>query len=296
MVVLVVLHKAARKVATADARKYATKLRDDFRVIERAYLEAKPGFEALEGNPDDPAANLLVGKFYCFVREEWIKGLPYLKKAPDDAIRKLAEQDWDQPTDPEQQAALAEGWAELAENAPAIERSSILRQASNWYRIAHPALTGLQKAKVGKAIQELGVYNLTPYEARLAKQFDKKTYLYVPNPLTWKEAEKWCTDRGGHLVCIASRRENEFVVASALAAGHHPKQSIWLGGTDSTEEGTWRWVDGSPWGYANWSKGQPDNAGGGEHFLNTWPKGAPLEWNDITGTFKFPFVAQWRTE
>ena len=34
---------------------------------------------------------------------------------------------------------------------------------------------------------------------------------------------------------------------------------VWLGGTDKIKEGTWSWIDGSPFEFTNWSRREPNN-------------------------------------
>lgn len=92
----------------------------------------------------------------------------------------------------------------------------------------------------------------------------------------------------GHLATITSAAENDFVVG--LAAG----RSVWIDGSDSTQEGVWRWTAGPETGqqfltgptpfndaYVRWTGIQPDNAGGGEHCLHIYaPFGS--RWNDVS--------------
>ena len=54
------------------------------------YQRIKPMLEKLAADPADPAANLAAGRFYCFTRGDWAKGLPLLAKGSDAALRKKA--------------------------------------------------------------------------------------------------------------------------------------------------------------------------------------------------------------
>jgi hypothetical protein len=44
------------------------------------------------------------------------------------------------------------------------------------------------------------------------------------------------------------------------------QRSSYLGGTDQDVEGTWTWLDGTPWGYDSWDEGEP-NGGREENCL-----------------------------
>ena len=109
--------------------------------------------------------------------------------------------------------------------------------------------------------------------------------------MTWQAASDWCKERGATLACIADAEENTFV-CQTVRTEEPGLESFWGGGTDHGREGHWRWVDGSPFNYANWTRRQPDNSGAREHYLQIHLGGA---WNDHTGVHVLPFVAQWTT-
>ena len=286
-----VLARAAIRVGTADAREFANKHRERLHAIAVAGKATDAARNTLQDNPDDPDSNLTMGRFYCFVQEDWIEGLPYLTRCSDPVLRDIAIRDWGQPIDPGAQVALADDWQAYSADLPSNERTAVLRQASNWYRIAVAGLHGLQQAKVSKHIQSLGVYNLTSQQMQGTSEFRGKTYLYVETPrLTWAEAEKWCLDRGGHLVCIANRMELEHV--ARYAADFGANDHYWIGGTDNGDEGNWRWVDGTPFRFTSWYSREP-TGGMRENFLLMFVRGFPLVWKDGKETVEAAFMAQW---
>lgn len=74
--------------------------------------------------------------------------------------------------------------------------------------------------------------------------------------------------RSDHLVSIHSEAERAFVWArfgspSALAG------SLWLGASDESAEGTWRWESGEPFVFAAWGPGDPDG-GTTQNGLVSW--------------------------
>lgn len=76
-----------------------------------------------------------------------------------------------------------------------------------------------------------------------------RRYLYVPRPVTWKDAEKLADDSGGHLLVAASTEEIEAL--RKLTGPLKARDGIWLGG--SLEEDHWRWITGEPWQAAAWA-------------------------------------------
>jgi len=91
----------------------------------------------------------------------------------------------------------------------------------------------------------------------------------------------------GHLVTIGSAAENEFVHGLTQAS------ATWLGASDVTVEGEWRWVSGPETGqlltYTNWGPGEPNNVGNEDYaiFNNPWGGGM---WNDRPDTTAFYVV------
>ena len=81
----------------------------------KAYEEVKAAKMTLEKTPDDPAANLVVGKYLCFFKGEWDQGLPMLALGKDDALKALATQELAGAASSVEQANLADGWWNLAE-------------------------------------------------------------------------------------------------------------------------------------------------------------------------------------
>ncbi|XP_052785396.1 macrophage mannose receptor 1-like [Mya arenaria] len=72
---------------------------------------------------------------------------------------------------------------------------------------------------------------------------------------TWPDASKDCSERGGMLVVITDPHVQSLV--HALVNNLQPPADIWLGFSDRDEEGVWRWVDGQPTSYTNWTPIDP---------------------------------------
>jgi hypothetical protein len=112
---------------------------------------------------------------------------------------------------------------------------------------------------------------------------------------TWAQAKKHCEDLGGHLVCIESKGEEDFLFTTYI--NNIPKTDpVMLGATDEVKEGDWRWVNGKSLGetYQNWRKGMPDNDGGGQHVLRIDFSSDGWKWDDdYSHTLKKHFICEW---
>ena len=100
--------------------------------------------------------------------------------------------------------------------------------------------------------------------------FEGNHYYTSDNMLSWNEADELSSSFGGYLASISSMEENNFIY-SFFGDNH-----MWIGFTDSSEEGNWIWTDGSETTFTNWNNTQPDNAWLGQHhaimlkFDGTW--------------------------
>ena len=61
--------------------------------------------------------------------------------------------------------------------------------------------------------------------------------------------------------------------ASAYATGYW-----WTGANDRDVEGTWTWIDGTPWSYSNFCPGEPNNSHGLECVPTTEEDCGVLSW------------------
>ncbi|XP_023806801.1 C-type lectin domain family 17, member A-like isoform X1 [Oryzias latipes] len=88
-------------------------------------------------------------------------------------------------------------------------------------------------------------------------RFGSSCYFFSVESKSWDEARKSCKARQADLVVINTNDEKTFLVAFR-------DKPVWIGLTDKAEEGTWKWVDGSPLNLKFWGKNQPDSDGGGK--------------------------------
>jgi WD40 repeat protein len=111
---------------------------------------------ALQANDADEKAHLAVGKYACFVRDDWPAGLTHLAKGGNDPLAKLAVRDKADPAAANEQEALADAWQAWSKTVgPGPDRNAAWRRASTWYFKAMPNLDGLAKTRVAQRVEEL---------------------------------------------------------------------------------------------------------------------------------------------
>ncbi len=146
---------AARQIRNAALSEQATALRKEIEPVRLEYQKVRNDLKALETKPDDPAANLAVGLFRCVAQQDWERGLPMLARGSDVAVKALAETETGGgPSAPEEMTALADAWWQAAAQKSGATRSAFSDRAAYWYESALPRLTGLNKIRIEKRLQE----------------------------------------------------------------------------------------------------------------------------------------------
>lgn len=90
-------------------------------------------------------------------------------------------------------------------------------------------------------------------------------YHFIEGDFSWEQAKADAESRSGHLGTITSAEEHEFL-RTYFAGYANGSLKPWLGGSDASQEGVWRWVTGEVWNYAKWASNEPNNLGG-QHYL-----------------------------
>jgi hypothetical protein len=111
----------------------------------KAYADAVPAMDTLKQKPNDPEANLAVGKYRCFSKGNWETGLPMLAKGSDERLKALAAMDI-------AGAASASGQADLGD---AWWNNGTRQRAAYWYAKALPGLDGVKKEWVEKRLEPM---------------------------------------------------------------------------------------------------------------------------------------------
>ncbi|XP_044736742.1 uncharacterized protein LOC123298714 [Chrysoperla carnea] len=74
--------------------------------------------------------------------------------------------------------------------------------------------------------------------------------------MPWAQAEMECVRRGGHLISVRNDYIQQIVNKLLLnSPGYHDANAYWIGATDRTYEGDFRWSDGLPFSFTNWFPG-----------------------------------------
>ena len=123
--------------------------------IQEAQAEVTQAADMLAKNPTDPAANLAVGRYRCFVQGKWSMGISMLALGDDPALKDLACKELKGITDAAEEVKLGDAWWDVGEKKNALAKKSIQDHAASWYQQALPGLSGLVKEKVEQRLEKL---------------------------------------------------------------------------------------------------------------------------------------------
>jgi serine/threonine-protein kinase len=179
---------SAGKVAVSEAGRARDKdsvqqARARTRELEqamKAFAQVEEATVTLKQKPDDPEANRTVGRYECFVKGDWEKGLAKLARGPEGPIRSLALSEISDPKRASEQITLADGWWDLAEKEFGAVRKNMQLRAARWYRIAAPNTSGLVRGKVDKRLKVLAPLLARSMPERYVNKIDGSVLVLVP--------------------------------------------------------------------------------------------------------------------
>ena len=172
--------KAGEKELATQAQGKVTEVAE----LAKGYEDVKAAKATLEKTPDDPEADLVIGKYLCFAKGDWEKGLPMLALGKDEGLKILAQKEVQGAASSSEQAKLGDGWWNVAENEKGSAKKQIHGRAGYWYRKALPGLSGVMKDKVEKRVAEINtperpVKSTTAKPAAKSQRISKKPKLYA---------------------------------------------------------------------------------------------------------------------
>ena len=125
---------------------------EEIKPCHAEYLQARSFLDTVA---DDAQAHQSVGRYLCFMKNDWLRGLPDLARSIDSTIQEAAAGDRADPQQPDGQLALADSWWTCADEETGTAQENIKRRAAHWYKLAEPHLTGDEKARAQQRMAEV---------------------------------------------------------------------------------------------------------------------------------------------
>ena len=109
----------------------------------------------------------------------------------------------------------------------------------------------------------------------------------------WPSAQADCKTRGGHLVTITSKAENDFINTQSYQYDNY----FYIGGSDAVIEGQWKWVTGEPWNFTAWGSNEPDSYSSYDYIrLEASNNVGGGLWYARTSTSNYPYMCEWESD
>ncbi len=84
----------------------------------------------------------------------------------------------------------------------------------------------------------------------------------IAGSFTWAQARAGAHARNGELACFPSQESWDRAMESLGANALDDYSGLWIGASDATTEGTWKWVNGAPFSFSQWGISRPSAATG----------------------------------
>ena len=133
------IEEVGSKAITAVKRsKNPSLIRDVTRIVgeakraEQAFAELHQTLANVARDPEDQAANLIVGQYYAFRKGDWSSGLPHLSRCGEQQVMNLAKLELGDPQETERWIELGDGWATMAKT----EKDNRARHNMNLHAIS----------------------------------------------------------------------------------------------------------------------------------------------------------------
>lgn len=116
--------------------------------------------DKLKTAPNDPVANLAVGGYYAYVKNQWEEALPYLQKGNNALVKRAIAAEEAHPKTPDQLIAAGDAWWDAGEKEPASApgRGAMRRHAASFYgeALQGQEVTGLNRTRLEKRVEIAG--------------------------------------------------------------------------------------------------------------------------------------------
>lgn len=133
--------------AIAESRNETKKAQEVYRVVTATR-------EKLRQMPNDPGANLVVGRHLCFSQGLWDEGLPILAKGKDEDAE-LARRDLTPPKSIKEQIAAGDGWWAVSKKLIGREQRNLQERAFAWYELVQPVAEAEDKVRLAERMMEV---------------------------------------------------------------------------------------------------------------------------------------------
>ncbi|XP_062372848.1 C-type lectin domain family 4 member M-like [Sardina pilchardus] len=101
---------------------------------------------------------------------------------------------------------------------------------------------------------------------------------------TWQQSRDSCLNMGADLMIVNDIEEQKFLL---------PYKNVWIGLSDTDNEGVWKWVDDTRLTTKFWAPGEPNNAGNEDCAEISSNAADPYKaWNDVPCSSSYQYICE----
>jgi hypothetical protein len=158
---------AGKRLRNVSLVSSIRKRQDEVAALQKEYSRWQPFVEKLAKSPDDPEANLQLGKYHALIKGNWERGLPLLVKGAG-PLANLATADADAQPSARAYLNVGDSWHLYAKSLPENMRPQALLRSYQWYlkALAIPE-ESVSPADIEKRLQATN--ELLPMELRVGE-------------------------------------------------------------------------------------------------------------------------------
>jgi hypothetical protein len=136
--ILETARRSANKSGSPTQKLQVAHAEQEVAAIRAEHAKLKKNLDLLAMNPENPDANLAVGRFRCFYQDNWAEGLPLLAKGSDAGLKAAAEKEIQDGDTPAVCKKVADAWFDVVPRVTGPAQAAVRQRAALWYRLANP--------------------------------------------------------------------------------------------------------------------------------------------------------------
>ncbi len=144
--------KSAKRARDPKAISDCQDLKEKLPIMKVAHTSLT---KILAEPPNEPTRNEAVGRFLCFFKQDWEKGLPLLAQGNDATLRRLALHELQGAQNAAAWVELGDGWNKFSQRADKATKLPAKRKAYFCYRPVRYELEGMVKSRVEKFMNDM---------------------------------------------------------------------------------------------------------------------------------------------
>ena len=150
----------AKSLGDAEVKAKAKTIALEMAKMAGEYAPVMRARETLVKTPEDPAANLVDGKYRCLQDGNWPDGVKELAQCGDAKLKAAALLDLDGQKNSAPAARVGDSWFELAKSSAAW--TNFYARAHFWYARAVESAAGLEQVRIKQRLEQIAAMKLPP--------------------------------------------------------------------------------------------------------------------------------------